>query len=114
MKTLSRGHPSGVSPDQGEPNLRRSLLVLEHVARVHDAGGIDSDVSFVDVPDDAVLIDQERGAVSEALLFVINAICFDDGAFEIAEDGEGDFDLFCKLAIGGNAVDAHAENLSFV
>ena len=91
--------------------LLRRLLALKHVTRLDDARRIDGDVSFVDVPDDAFFIDQERGAIAEALLLVEDSIRFHDRAFEIAEDGKRDFDLFRKFAVGGNTVDAHAENL---
>ena len=56
---------------------------MEHVTRLHDGCRIDGDVSFVDVLDDAFLIDQERGAVSEALLLVEDTISLDYRAFEI-------------------------------
>jgi hypothetical protein len=65
--------------------LLRRLLMLEHVTCIHDGGRIDGDVSFVDLLDDAFLIDQERGAVSKALLLVKDTISFDYCAFEIAE-----------------------------
>ena len=65
--------------------LLRRLLTLEHVALLHNRSRIDGDVSFVDVPDDAFLIDQERGAISEALLLVKDTISLDYCAFEIAE-----------------------------
>ena len=91
--------------------LLRSLLALEHVARVHDGRRIDRNVSFVDVPDDSFFVDQEGGAVSEALLFVEDSIRFDDRAFEVAEDRKRHFNLFCEFAVGGNAVNTHSENL---
>ena len=59
--------------------------MLEHVTRLHYRRWIDSDVSFVNVLDDAFLIDQERGAVSKALLLVEDTIRFDYCAFEIAK-----------------------------
>ena len=86
--------------------------MCEHVTCVHNAGGIDCYVSFVDVPNDAFFIDYEGCAISKALLLVENAIIFDHGAFEIAEYWEGDSELFCKFAIGGNAVYTHTKNLS--
>ena len=58
---------------------------MEHVARLHNGGRIDGDVSFVNVLNDAFFIDQERGAISKALLFVKDTVSFDDCAFEIAE-----------------------------
>ena len=61
---------------------------------------------------DAFFIDQESGAISKALLFIKNAIVFDDGAFEVAEKRESDSDLLCEFAVGGNTVNTEAENLS--
>ena len=58
--------------------------MLEHVTCVHNGGRIDGDVSFVDLLDDTFLIDQKRGAVSKALLLVIDTVSFDYCAFEIA------------------------------
>jgi len=87
---------------------------LEHVAGVHDAGRIDCDASFVNVPDDAFFVDQEGGAISEALLLVEDAVVFHDGAFEVAEDRKCYLDLFCEFAVGGDAVNTEAEYLSVV
>ena len=88
--------------------------MLEYVARIDHRGWIDGDVSFVDVADDAFFIDQEGGAIAKALLLVEDSVVFDDGAFEIAEDRERDSELFGKFAIGGNTVNTHSENLSFI
>jgi len=87
---------------------------LEHVAGVHDAGRVDCDASFVDVPDDAFFVDQEGGAISEALLLIKDAVVFHHGAFEIAEDRKCYLNLFCKFAVGGDAVNTEAEYLSVV
>ena len=59
--------------------------MLEHVTRVDHGRRIDSDVSLVNVPNDAFFIDQEGGAIAKALLLVEDTICFYNGAFEIAE-----------------------------
>ena len=93
---------------------RSGFLVLEDVTRVHDRGWIDSDVAFVDVLNDPFFIDHESGAVSEALLFVEYSVSLDYGAFEVAEDRKGNFNLFGEFAVGGNAVDTHAEDLRVV
>jgi hypothetical protein len=85
--------------------------MLKHVTRVDNRGRIDRDVSFVDVLDDALLIDHESSAISEALFFVEDAVVFDDSAFEITEYREGNSDLFGEFAVGGNTVNTHAENL---
>ncbi len=88
--------------------------MLEHVTSFNNSGRIDRHVSFVNVPDDAFFIDQEGGAISKTLLLVEDAIVFNDGAFEIAEDGKSNSELFCEFAVGGNAVDTHSEDLSLV
>ncbi len=88
--------------------------MLEHVTSFNNSGRIDSHISFVNVPDDAFFIDQEGGAISKALLLVVDAIVFNDGAFEIAENGERNSNLFCEFAVGGNTVDTHSKNLSLV
>src|SRR6476620_2801821 len=85
--------------------------MLEHVTRVDNSRRIDRDVSFVDVLNDSFFIDHEGGAISKALFFVEDAIVSNDSAFEIAEYREGNSNLFCEFAVGGNAVNAHAEDL---
>ena len=94
--------------------LRRRLLVCEHVARFHNCGRIDCDVSFVNVLNDAFFIDHEGGTIPKALLLVEDTIILDYSAFEIAEDRKRNSNLLCKFAVGGNAVYTHAENLSVV
>ena len=85
--------------------------MLQHVACVDDGRRIDRDVSFVDVLNDAVFIDQEGGAIAKALLFVEDAVILHDGAFEIAEERESDSELFGEFFVGGNAVYTEAKNL---
>jgi hypothetical protein len=94
--------------------LLRGFLSLKHVTSIHHGGWIDRDVAFVDVPNDAFFIDQESCTITKALLFVEDAIVFDDGTFEIAEQRERDSDLFGEFTVGGNTVNTHAENLRFV
>jgi len=86
--------------------------MCERVARVSGARRIYGGVSFLNVPNDAFLIDHEGGPIAEALFLVEDTIILDHSAFEIAEDREGNSELFCEFAIGGNTVYAHAENLS--
>ena len=88
--------------------------MLEDVTGLNDSGRIDRHVSFVNVPDDAFFVDQEGGAISKALLLVEDAIVFNDSAFEIAEYGKCNSELFCKFAVGGNAVDTHSKDLSLI
>jgi len=86
--------------------------MLKHVTRVYYGRRIDRDVSFVNVTNDAFFVDQESSAISKALLLIENTIIFDDGAFEVAEEREGDSDLLCKFAVGGNTVNTQTKNLS--
>ena len=65
--------------------LLRRLLSVEHVTRLHHRRRIDGDVSFVNVLDDAFFIDQERGAISKALLLVKDTVSLNYSSFEIAE-----------------------------
>ena len=65
--------------------LRRCLPVGEHVTCLLHAAWIDSYITFVDVANDAFLIDDKGRAISKTLLFVEDSIIFHHGAFEIAE-----------------------------
>ena len=94
--------------------LLRRFLVLEHVTRFHHGRRIDGHVSFFDMSNDAFFIDQERRAISKALLLVEDAIVFDDGAFEIAQQRERNCELFGKFTVGGNAVNTQSKNLSLI
>ena len=85
--------------------------MLQHVTGINDRGWIDGDVAFVDVLNDAFLIDHEGGAIAEALLLVEDTIILDYSAFEIAEDRKRNSNLLCKFAVGGNAVYAETKNL---
>ena len=88
--------------------------MLEHVARLDNGRRIDRDVSFIDVSNNAFFIDQEGGAISKTLLFVEDAIVFDDSAFEIAQQRERDCELFSEFTVGRNAINTQSKNLSFV
>ena len=89
-------------------DLLRRFLMRQDVARVGSAGWIDGHVAFVDVADDAVLVDHECGAIAEALRLVEDSIGLHYCALEIAEQRKGDLNLFGKLAVGGNAVNTDA------
>ena len=65
--------------------LLRSLAMREHVTRLDSGARIDRYVSFVNVLNDAVLIDHEGSAVSKTLLFVEDTIVLHNSAFEITE-----------------------------
>jgi len=86
----------------------------QDVARVRGARRIDSHSSFIDVLDEAVFIDDERGAISVAAFFVKYPVISDDCSFEIAQQRKSNAVLFGELAISRDAVHADSENLSVV
>ncbi len=83
----------------------------EHVTRFDSGGRIDRHVSFVDVLNNALLIDHESRAISESLLFVEDTIVLNNSAFEVTEQRKRNTDLFCEFAVGGNTVYTQSENL---
>jgi len=87
--------------------------VLQDVTSVGNGSWIDRGVSFVDVPDDSFLIDQEGGAIPKALLLIKHTIVLYSSAFEVAEYWEGNAELFGEFAVSGDAINTHTENLGF-
>jgi hypothetical protein len=85
--------------------------VGQDVAGIHGAVWIQSLAAFVDALNDPFLVDYEGGAISKLLIFVKDPIVPHDCAFEIAEQWKGDANLLGELFVGGDAVDAEAENL---
>ena len=61
--------------------------------------------------DDSFFIDNEGGAIAKALLFVEDAVIFDNGTFEIAQQRKRDPELLREFAVCGNAVYAKTKNL---
>jgi hypothetical protein len=85
----------------------------QYVAGVGGGGWIDRHAAFIDVSNDAVLVDDERGSIAEALFFIKNSVILHHGSLKITEQWKRYTDVLCKTAVGGNAVDADAEDLSF-
>lgn len=56
----------------------------EYVARLGGAVGIDGFPAFVDVPDDAILVDDEGGPIPKPLIFVKDSIVLHYRSFEVA------------------------------
>ena len=78
--------------------------------------GIDGAVAFVDQLDDALLVDDDVGAKGPLVGLVLNVVPFQDAvglehpAVHIAEEREGDADLFGEGGVGGGTVHADAED----
>ena len=60
---------------------------------------------------DPFLVHYKGSARCEALGFIVDAVGLRYCALEIAEEREGDADLFGEGAIGGEAVNTDAQNL---
>ncbi len=88
--------------------------MLEHATRGTGAARVDSILTHVDMLDDTLLVDDKRGAVSELLLLVQNAILFGDGSFEITEEREHQAFLLGKGCVGGSTIDADSQHLSAI
>ncbi len=76
----------------------------QHVACFRGAGRIDRHVTFVDVLNDPVFVDDKRCAITKALFFIKDSIVLHNSPFEIAEYWKGNAELFGKLTVGGNTV----------
>src|SRR5207249_1558368 len=83
----------------------------KHAARFISTAGVNRRVALFDVANDALLVNDESGAVSEALRFIENAVVFDHRALEITEYRESDAEFFRPVSVGGTAVYADAEDL---
>ena len=83
----------------------------EHVARFVGARRINCRVAFLDVSDDPLFVYHERRAIAVALLFIKRAVIFHHGAFEVAQEREGEADVLREAFVGRNTVHTNAENL---
>jgi hypothetical protein len=84
----------------------------QYIAGFDGGGWIDRHAAFVDVLNDPVLVDDERGSISEALFFIKNSVIFHHSSLEITEQWKSYPNVLCKTAVGRNAIDADAEDLS--
>lgn len=83
----------------------------EDVARFSGAGWINCHITFVDVLNDPLFVDDEGRAIAEALLFIEDPVILHDGALEIAEYWESYANLLGEFTVRGNAVNTESENL---
>ena len=85
----------------------------QYVAGFRGGGWIDRHAAFVNVLNDSLLVDDEGGSVAEALFLIKDSVILHHRSLKITEQWKRYTDVLCKTAIGGNAVDADAEDLSF-
>ena len=83
----------------------------QNVASILGASDFDGDVAFVDVSNDSVFVDYESRAIAIAAIFVKDAIVFQHRMLDIAQQREGDADLFGEFGIGKRAVNTDPKNL---
>ena len=86
--------------------------MLQYVACFGGSSRINRHISFIDVLNDAVFVDDKCGSIAEALLFIKNPVVFYNGSLEITEQWKSYTDVLRETPVGGNAIDADAENLS--
>ena len=84
----------------------------QYVAGFGGRGWIDRHAAFVDVLNNSLLVDDECGSIAEALFFIKDSVIFHHSSLEITEQWKRYTDVLCKTAVGRNAVDADAEDLS--
>ncbi len=75
------------------------------------AGRVNRGLPLLNVADDALFVHHEGCASGKALLFAQNAVRFGNLSFEIAQQREGDLNVFSKSLVGGKTVNADTENL---
>jgi hypothetical protein len=77
--------------------------------------GIDGAVAFFNELDDALLVDDDVGAQSPLVSFIVFVVAFEDAvglehlAVHVAEEREGDADLLGEGGVGSGAIHADAE-----
>ena len=88
--------------------------MLQEVAGLPDAARIDRFGALLDVLDDPVLVNQERGADGQTPVRIQDSVLHADFTFEVAEQWEGDAEVFGKAFVAGGGIDADADDLSVV
>jgi len=63
----------------------RSFLVSQDITSIRSARSIDGIIPNIDVLNDSLLINDERGSIAKALLFIEDAVVLYYCPFEIAE-----------------------------
>ena len=90
---------------------RLLLFVFEQTAHGVCAARVDGRGILFEVLDDAFLVHDKRRPISEAVLFVQDAVLLGNGPLKVAQEWEAEAFLFGKRFVGGRAVHADAEDL---
>ena len=110
------GLARGVSAKIG--GLLGGFLFVQGGAHGQGGVGIDGAVAFFDKLDDALLVDDDVGAQSPLVAFVIlprvvgfeNSVGLEHLAIHVAEEGEGDPDLLGEGGVGSGTIYTDSEN----
>src|SRR5258708_844942 len=103
---------------KGKEELLSGTLLVQGGAHGKGSVGIDGVIAFFDKLDDALLVDDDVGAQSPLVAFVIlcRVVGFEDAvrlehlAVHVAEEREGNADLLGEGGVGGGTIHADAED----
>src|SRR5256886_1808731 len=96
--------------------LVRGGLLVEGGAQGEGGVGVDGLVAFVDEPDNALLVDDDVGAKSPLIVFILDAVGFQDAVggehlvVHVAEQWKFETVLFGEGGVGRGTVEADAEH----
>ena len=94
----------------GARRLLRGVLLVQGGAHGESRVGIDGAVAGVDQLNDALLVDDDVGAQSPIVGFFLDVVAFQDAvglqhlAVHVAEEREGDADLFGEGGVGSGTI----------
>jgi hypothetical protein len=85
--------------------------MFQQATRGTGAAGVDGVPAYVDVLDDAFLVNHERRAVGELLLLIEDTVLFGDRSLEVAQERKVDAFLLGKGRVGGKTIYTNAQHL---
>lgn len=88
--------------------------MLQIIASLPDAAGINGLRALLDVLHDPILVHQESGADRQALGRIEDAVLLAHRSFEIAEQREGDAEIFGEALVAGRGIYADAQDLNVI
>ncbi|MGD0697496.1 MAG: hypothetical protein ABSB82_21965 [Terriglobia bacterium] len=91
--------------------LTAAFLVLHQIARGAGTARINRLVAFLDVLNNSVFVDHERGAIGKPLFVIQDAIVFGDCSLKVTQQGECQAILLGENFVGRWTVYTHAKNL---
>jgi len=82
--------------------------MLQQTTCCASAARVDGVPTYVDVLDDAFLVNHERGAVGELLFLIEDPVLFGDRSLEVAQERKVNAFLLGEGGVGGKAVYTNA------